>query len=245
MGMRSRYKEPSLGGRAYGAVRPLPGSGARVTTLFDETDGTITLTVTVLAVSKETPRCSGGDRFVVSPVAASLLGVGKASSSVRLCASLERAFTVRETKQGADIQLPQKNYKTVAVEMEARQAELYSQYKHEFASILLQSGQPILDETEDSLKLPIRLVQVASNPRLIDDSYRGTPAKLLVLRNLVDEIIDRGKKVIVWTSFTAKMSIGSRENSEHMGPFVSTGSLVTNNGRLPFRLSRRTWTVRF
>jgi SNF2 family DNA or RNA helicase len=124
---------------------------------------------------------------------------------------LIRAFTVRETKQGADIQLPQKNYKTVTVEMEARQAELYGQYKHEFASILLQSGQPILDEAEDSLKRLLRLVQVASNPRLIDDSYRGTPAKLLVLRNLIDDIIDRGEKVIVWTSFTANVDWLARE----------------------------------
>jgi hypothetical protein len=30
-----------------------PGPGARVTTLFDETDGTTTMTVTVLAASKE------------------------------------------------------------------------------------------------------------------------------------------------------------------------------------------------
>jgi SNF2 family DNA or RNA helicase len=124
---------------------------------------------------------------------------------------LIRAFTVRETKQGADIQLPQKNYKTVTVEMEARQAELYDQYKHEFASILLRSGAPILNEAEDSLKRLLRLVQVASNPRLIDDSYRGTPAKLFVLRNLVDEIIDRGEKVIVWTSFTANVDWLARE----------------------------------
>jgi SNF2 family DNA or RNA helicase len=124
---------------------------------------------------------------------------------------LIRDFTVRETKQGADIQLPQKNYKTITVEMEPRQAELYAQYKHEFASILLQSGQPILDEADDSLKRLLRLVQVASNPRLIDDSYRESPAKLYVLRNLVDEIVDRGEKVIIWTSFTANVDWLARE----------------------------------
>jgi SNF2 family DNA or RNA helicase len=124
---------------------------------------------------------------------------------------LIRDFTVRETKQGADIQLPQKNYKTISVEMEPRQAELYDQYKHEFSSILLKSGQPVLDEADDSLKRLLRLVQVASNPRLIDDSYRETPAKLYVLRNLVDEIIDRGEKVIIWTSFTANVDWLARE----------------------------------
>ena len=124
---------------------------------------------------------------------------------------LIRAFSVRETKQGADIQLPQKNYNTITVEMEARQAELYTEYKRDFASILLQSGQPVLDEAEDTLKRLLRLVQVASNPRLIDDSYRETPAKLYVLRNLVDEIIDRGEKVIIWTSFTANVDWLAKE----------------------------------
>ena len=124
---------------------------------------------------------------------------------------LIRIFTVRETKQGADIQLPQKNYNTVTVEMEPRQAEIYTQYKREFASILLQSGKPVLDEAEDSLKRLLRLVQVASNPRLIDDSYRETPAKMYVLRNLVDEIVDRGEKVIIWTSFTANVDWLARE----------------------------------
>jgi SNF2 family DNA or RNA helicase len=122
-----------------------------------------------------------------------------------------RPFSVRETKQGADIQLPQKNFETVVVEMESRQAELYSQYKQEFASILLRSGQPVLDDAEESLKRLLRLVQVASNPRLIDDSYRAAPGKLPVLRNLVDDIVGRAEKVIVWTSFTANVDWLARE----------------------------------
>jgi SNF2 family DNA or RNA helicase len=139
-----------------------------------------------------------------------------------------RAFTVRETKQGADIQLPQKNYKTVTVEMEPRQAELYGQYKNEFASILLQSGRPVLDEAEDSLKRLLRLVQVASNPRLIDDSYREVPAKLYVLRNLVDEIIDRGEKVIIWTSFTSNVDWLAKE--------FRTYGAVRIHGKLSYEL---------
>jgi SNF2 family DNA or RNA helicase len=122
-----------------------------------------------------------------------------------------RPFSVRETKRGADIQLPQKNFRTVDVEMEGRQAELYAQYKQEFSSILLRSGQPVLDDAEDSLKRLLRLVQVASNPRLIDDSYRATPGKLPILRNIIEEIIDRCEKVIVWTSFTSNVDWLARE----------------------------------
>ena len=122
-----------------------------------------------------------------------------------------RPFSIRETKQGADIELPMKNYKTVTVELEARQSELYAQYKHEFSSILLRNGQPVLDDAEDSLKRLLRLVQVASNPRLIDDSYHGTPGKLEALYVLVDEIVGRGEKAIIWTSFTENVDWLARE----------------------------------
>lgn len=126
-----------------------------------------------------------------------------------------RPFSIRETKQGADIQLPQKNYKTVTVELEARQSELYAQYKHEFSSILLRNGQPVLDNAEDSLKRLLRLVQVASNPRLIDGSYHGTPGKLNALYILIDEIVERGEKAIIWTSFTENVDWLAREFRLH------------------------------
>src|SRR5581483_9382042 len=122
-----------------------------------------------------------------------------------------RPFSVRETKNGADIQLPLKRFETISVEMESRQAEIYEQYKREFSWILLKHGQPVLDDAEDSLKRLLRLVQVASNPRLIDDSYRTVPGKLPVLQSLIDDIVDKDEKVIVWTAFTANVDWLARE----------------------------------
>jgi len=112
-----------------------------------------------------------------------------------------RPFSVRETKKGADIELPEKRISEILVEMEARQSEIYRQYKREFASIVLQHGQPLLDDAEETLKRLLRLVQVASNPRLVDDSYRSVPGKFPILQDLVSEVVDRGEKVIVWTTF--------------------------------------------
>ena len=42
-----------------------------------------------------------------------------------------------------------------------------------------------VDNAEDILKRLLRLVQTASNPKLVDESYSCTPGKLLVL----DEIL--------------------------------------------------------
>jgi SNF2 family DNA or RNA helicase len=60
----------------------------------------------------------------------------------------------------------------------------------------------------------MRLVQVASNPRLVDDSYRAVPGKFPLLLNLVHQAVDAGEKMIVWTSFTDNVDWIARELSD-------------------------------
>lgn len=122
-----------------------------------------------------------------------------------------QAFSVRETKQTADIQLPNKKIAHVDIELEPRQAELYHSFRKECAAFTLQDGRPIWDDAEEVLKRLLRLVQVASNPRLVDDRYQGTPGKYPMLEQLLDKIIDQGEKAIVWTSFTENVDWLNRE----------------------------------
>ena len=65
----------------------------------------------------------------------------------------------------------------------------------------MQSGQAILDDAEGMLKRLLRLVQVASNPAMVDQSYRSTPGKLPALESIIQSAIDGGEKIVVWTSF--------------------------------------------
>ena len=58
------------------------------------------------------------------------------------------------------------------------------------------------DESPDILKRLLRLVQVASNPRLIDESYSVKPGKFEYLLDLVAKIVQQSEKCIVWSSFT-------------------------------------------
>ena len=101
--------------------------------------------------------------------------------------------------------------RTINVELETRQAELYRQFRDEFAAIVVKRGIPHMDEAEEILKRLLRLVQVASNPRLVDHAYHGVPGKLPPLRNLVEEVIDRDEKLIVWTAFTENVDWLARE----------------------------------
>ena len=111
------------------------------------------------------------------------------------------SFAVRETKASAEINLPEKVIHSVVTEWEPRQREMYRQVRESLQAIIFQDGQLIADESDVVLKRLLRLVQVASNPNLIDSSYQVEPGKLEVLLELVSSIVRAGEKCIVWTSF--------------------------------------------
>ena len=112
-----------------------------------------------------------------------------------------KSFSVRETKKTAGLELPEKTILTHIVKMESKQSAIYNSYrdrlKHEFSS----DGELVVDDAEDVLKRLLRLVQCASNPRLVDDTYAETPGKFRRLLEIIDEIDLLSRKMIVWTGF--------------------------------------------
>ena len=112
-----------------------------------------------------------------------------------------KSFSVRETKKTAGLELPEKTILTHIIEMENEQSAIYNSYRdqlrHEFGS----NGEVVVDDAEDVLKRLLRLVQCASNPLLVDNTYAEFPGKFCKLREIIDEIDLRRKKMIVWTGF--------------------------------------------
>jgi len=134
-------------------------------------------------------------------------------------------FSVRETKASAGLKLPQKEISNVAVELESRQREIYEQFRKDCAAIVVREGRPILDNAEEVLKRLLRLVQVASNPRLVDHAYHGTPGKLPALYSLIEKITDAGEKAIIWSSFTETVDWLKHE-LEPFGPAKVHGKMT-------------------
>ncbi len=135
-------------------------------------------------------------------------------------------FSVRETKESAEISLPDKVVHTVVTEWEPRQLDLYRQVRESLRAIVVRNGQLVADESEEVLKRLLRLIQVASNPNLIDASYRAEPGKLEVLLELVSSIFQRGEKCIVWTAFVSNVewlaNILGRHNPQVVHGLMST-----------------------
>lgn len=112
-------------------------------------------------------------------------------------------FTVRETKDSAGIELPEKRVENILVQPAPKQEELYARYRLDLRASVTRDGQLVEDDAEEVLKRLLRLVQLASNPRLVDESYQEVPGKVPILKQLVADALAVGGKIIVWTSFVA------------------------------------------
>ena len=149
-----------------------------------------------------------------------------ASELEQLFAKIQH-FSVRETKTTAGLRLPDKIVRNLECELEPRQEEIYKQFRDELAAVIVRDGRPALDEAEDLLKRLLRLVQVASNPATVDQSYGAHPGKFPPLMKLVEEAVDAGEKIIVWTTFI--------DNAEFLRLHLDDHGAVVVHGGLAIR----------
>lgn len=129
-------------------------------------------------------------------------------------------FSVRETKDGGRIQLPQKIVEKVRCSWEAKQRKMYLSVRDETRLSVIKDGIHTTDESADILKRLLRLVQVASNPKLVDDSYDGLPGKWEALRDLIADIVACDEKAIVWTTFTENAEWLAKKLADHNATIV-------------------------
>ena len=125
------------------------------------------------------------------------------------------SFSVRESKKSGVVQLPKKEYRRVITDWEWHQENLYREIRNSLRATVIKHGLPVEDDSEAILKRLLRLVQVASNPRLIDKGYIAEPGKLASLRDIVYDNYRRNEKSIIWTSFTENVDWLARELKKH------------------------------
>lgn len=116
------------------------------------------------------------------------------------------SFTIRETKNSGVIALPEKVIHSVTTHWEPTQFDLYRQVRDDMRAVVIREGIPSEDESEDLLKRMLRLVQIASNPKLVDESYQASPGKYEYLLDLVSSIRGNREKCIIWTAFTGNVN---------------------------------------
>ncbi len=135
------------------------------------------------------------------------------------------AFSVRETKNSCGIELPQKELISSYVDFSPLQSSMYYKIIQELAIEIKRDGKKILDDDKAVLKRLLRLIQIASNPRLIDDSYNEESAKEQKLKQLINEIVLKSEKCIVWSNFIDNIEYFSKKYAE-FNPRKIHGSLT-------------------
>ena len=103
---------------------------------------------------------------------------------------------MRETKNSGIITLPQKVYENICVDFYKKQFELYEKVRKELYLEIKKDEEIIIDDSSAIVKRLLRLVQITSNPKLLDESYCGLSAKEKKLDELLQNIINNGEKCI-------------------------------------------------
>lgn len=142
--------------------------------------------------------------------------------------------SLRRTKDV--LSLPDKEYHNVIIEMEGKQRELYDATKKQ----LLDELEQIINDPDSNITMStidnqlvkmLRLVQISSNPRLIDKEYDGAVSKFDKLDELVERIISQNEKCIIWSSFVSNIEELKIRYSRHRPAIIHGGIPIEQRNR--------------
>ena len=101
------------------------------------------------------------------------------------------------------VSLPEKIFSIRDVELSGEQLKRYEQVRKELLmTVSSHQGEEFVREIQSILEEYLRAVQVASNPRLVDPTWQGTPAKFEELDEIVEEIVkENDRNLVIWTNY--------------------------------------------
>lgn len=111
-------------------------------------------------------------------------------------------FVLRRTKEQC-LDLPEKTFVDVAVELPPWQRKLYDGMRTDMVCALREmSGEEYQAFASTALAQLTRLMQIASNPSLILPGATETPGKFAALDGVLGDILEiPGRKVIIWSNY--------------------------------------------
>ena len=121
-----------------------------------------------------------------------------------------RPFILRRTKEQVAAELPARTEQTLYCDLEPAQRRLYDSLRvHYRASLLGRSASsPSGHSTLQVLEALLRLRQAACHPALVDKTLTDAPsAKLDVLIPRLQELVEDGRQVLVFSQFTSLLAL--------------------------------------
>jgi superfamily II DNA or RNA helicase len=134
--------------------------------------------------------------------------------SAEVVARAVRPYLLRRTKAEVLSDLPEKTEQTLFVELGEAQRKAYDELRHHFrAELSGKIGRLGIGRSRIAvLEALLRLRQTACHPGLVDPTRLDDPsAKLDTLMEQLEEVIDEGHKVLVFSQFTSFLAILRRQ----------------------------------
>lgn len=132
--------------------------------------------------------------------------------------------SIRETKKTAGIELPGRRFIAEIIGMEPSQMLLYKKLQKELSAQVLKDNKLVNESVDAILKRLIRLLQICSNPSLVDEAYSKIAPKLNSTKKIVDKAILDNSKIIIWTNFV--------ENVDWICNFFGNKKIVGISGNI-------------
>ena len=121
-----------------------------------------------------------------------------------------RPFILRRTKEQVASELPARTEQTIYCDLEPPQRALYNELRDHYRATLLSTTtrQGLGRAKLQVLEALLRLRQAACHPGLIDKQRRTDPsAKLDLLVPRVEELVEDGRKVLIFSQFTSLLAL--------------------------------------
>lgn len=137
-------------------------------------------------------------------------------------------FSIRETKKSVNILLPEKKYIDVWTMFLPEQKKLYDKLRKELILELKINNKKSIDDVSSVLKRILRLEQITSNPKMLNEDITYVSGKEQELDSLVKHIINRDEKVIIWTNYIYNVNYFYEKYKKYNAVKIS-GSMSTED----------------
>jgi SNF2 family DNA or RNA helicase len=146
--------------------------------------------------------------------------------SNKVMKSIEEIY-VRNTKEKS-LKLPKKIFNKLRIKMDNTTQRKYDKLKNELRVWIKDEFGNKLEETNIKMifKKFIRLIQISSNVLILDKTVKELPSKIKKIDELVEQIIKRGEKVIIWTTFIYNITLFKTRYSK-FGSVIIHGGVPT------------------
>ena len=117
-----------------------------------------------------------------------------------------RGVFIRRLKINMLQHVPKKNFHLVVVNLKGKQSLIYEKARADLELELRNlNNETFKKHLATYFQRRSVLLQICSCPSVIDPTFSEVPAKYSILDNLLDELISRGRKVVLWSFFTRSL----------------------------------------